>query len=252
MLHACCARPAGLPWPVCRCAWLAPDLRWSALLAGRPSLGPAPLTHSPRPPLPSASVHTRTGAFFAVAVAICFSLCLSPPLSLDTPLGGEGSSGRPRPPLPAELSTGGGAQGGVAEAPPTAGVGGFHCRRRGCGLWRQVGQEPSISLAPTEALVVEGRRWGRQGPRCWGEEEAPSRAPILGSALPADGPGPLPVGLTTGPQSLARSWRSREWALCCQQGKRQGLYCEDQLQGRKNREISFKCLKSLGLCCTMK
>lgn len=100
-------------------------------------------------------------------------------------------------------------------------------------------QEPYVGLAPTEALVVEGRRWGRQGPRGWGEEEAPSQAPTLGSDLPADGPGPLPAGLATGPRSLGRSRGSQEWVLCCQQRKRQGLYCENQFQGRKKQGNFF-------------
>ena len=97
-----------------------------------------------------------------------------------------------------------------------------------------MGQEPSIGLAPTEALVVEGSGGDARAPGA-GERRRlpPSRAPVLGSDLPADGPGPLPAGLTTGPQSLGRSRRSQEWALCCQKRRRQGLYCENQLQGRK-------------------
>ena len=108
-------------------------------------------------------------------------------------------------------------------------------------------QEPSIGLALSEA---SGWRADGGDARAPGAEERrglPPPAPIPASDLPADGLGPLPAGLATGPQSLGMSPRSFV-------DRESGRVCTVRIncRGGKNREISFKCLKSPGLCCTMK
>ena len=108
--------------------------------------------------------------------------------------------------------------------------GGFYRRSRGCGPWRQADQEPSIGLALSEASGrrADGADAGAPGagegrglpprPRshpCLGPACGRTRATACGAGHRAPEPGKVPE------------------KLCCQQRKQQGLYCENQLQGRK-------------------
>ena len=69
-------------------------------------------------------------------------------------------------------------------------------------------QEPSIGLALSEASGWRVDGGDARAPGAGERRGLPPPAPIPASDLPVDGPGPLPVGLATGPQSLETSQRS--------------------------------------------